>query len=125
MPLAPVLGMTNQTNRPGAQPFVAFEIALEVIRSLVPVVAKIRRHHRKTADQIVDAASSVAANLAEGNLRVGGDRLHFFRIAAGSVGETRAHLRVALSWGWIEDRDIEVVMPLLDREGRLTWGLTH
>ena len=125
MSLAAVGGMETNINRPGAQPFVAFEIALEVIRSLVPVVAKIRRHNRRTADQIVDAASSVAANLAEGNLRVGRDRLHFFRIAAGSCGETRAHLRVALAWRWIEDRDVEVVMPLLDREARLTWGLTH
>src|SRR5262245_43008714 len=118
-------GMETKTNRPGAQPFVAFEVALEVIASLRPVVAKIGRHHRRTADQIVDAASSAAANLAEGNLRVGGDRLHFFRISAGSTGETRAHLRTALAWGWITTRDVQLSLQLLDREARLVWGLLH
>ena len=85
----------------------------------------VRRHNAKVADQIVDAASSSAANLAEGNRRVGRDRLHFFRIAAGSADETRAHLRVALAWGWVANNDVERTLQLLDRQLALIWGLTH
>jgi four helix bundle protein len=117
--------MNIDTKPNGAQLFVAFEVALEVIRSLRGVVAVARRHNRKVADQIVDASSSSAANLAEGNRRIGRDRLHFFRIAAGSADETRAHLRVALAWGWVTDNDIERTLQLLDRELGLIWGLTH
>ena len=117
--------MNNDSKPTGAQPFVAFEVALEVIRSLRDVVVKIRRHNGRVADQVVEAASSAAANLAEGNRRIGRDRLHFFRIAAGSADEVRGHLRVALAWGWVADDDIAKSLQLLDRELGLIWGLTH
>ena len=124
-PPAPGGGMTTETTRPGAQTFVAFEIAIAIIVSLRDVVARIRRHNSRIADQIVESASSCAANLAEGNRRVGKDRLHFFRIAAGSADETRAHLRVAMGWGWVTDNEVEHSLKLIDRELALTWKLTH
>jgi len=58
-------GMTTNTNRPGAQTFVAFEVSLQVISSLRDVVSVIRKHEPTLANQIVRSASSVAANLAE------------------------------------------------------------
>ena len=118
-------GMTTPTKQTGAQPFVAFEIALEVIASLRDLVAVIRTRDLKLAQQIVASASSVAANLAEGNKRVGRDRVHFFRIASGSAAETRAHLRVALAWSWIEPAQAEQAFRLLDRQLALLWGLTR
>ena len=105
--------------------FVALQVALSLIHSLRAPVGRIRRQHRKLADQIVDSASSVAANLGEGNRRVGRDRLHFFRIAAGSAEETRVHLLVAQGWGWVSERDIDKPLELLDRQLRLLHGLTH
>jgi four helix bundle protein len=115
--------MNNETKPTGAQVFVAFEVALEVIRSLRDVVAKIRRHNRRIADQIVESASSIASNVEEGNRRVGKDRVYLFRVAAGSAAETRAHLRVAHAWGWVESTDIAPALEHLDRELRLLWGL--
>ena len=117
--------MTTPTKQTGAQPFVAFEISLEVIASLRDLVAVIRTRDLKLAQQIVASASSVAANLAEGNKRVGRDRVHFFRIASGSASETRAHLRVAMAWSWIEPRQVEQAFKLLDRQLALLWGLTR
>jgi four helix bundle protein len=117
--------MTTETNRTGAPTFVALEVALEVIRSLKGVVPVIRRRSVKLAGQIEEAASSVAANVAEGNRREGKDRPQFFRIAAGSADETRTHLRVAEAWGWVSVEQIEASMSLLDRELALLWKLTH
>jgi four helix bundle protein len=117
--------MTHETKRPGASQFVAFEVALEVIGSLQAVVSVVRRHDGRLAQQIVASASSVAANLAEGNRRTGRDRLHLFRIAAGSADETRAHLRVALAWGWVSEAQLRPALRLLDRQLALIWGLTH
>jgi four helix bundle protein len=108
-----------------AMPFVALEVALSLIHSLRAPVARIRRHHVKHANQIVDAASSIAANLAEGNRRTGGDRLHLFRVAAGSAAETRVHLQVAKAWGWVSQQDVEPALSLLDRQLRLLHGLTR
>ena len=117
--------MENKTKSTGAQPFVALELALEVIRSLRDVVALIRKKNPKLAEQIIDAASSAAANTAEGNGRHAGNRLYHFRTAAGSAEETRGHLRVALAWGWVERGDIERALKHLDRELGLLWGLTR
>ena len=44
--------------------------------------------------QLVSAAISIGANIAEGFGRSGADRLHFFRIARGSTEEALHHLRV-------------------------------
>jgi four helix bundle protein len=117
--------MTNQQKPTGAQPFVALELALEVIRSLRDVVALIRKKNPKLAEQIIDAASSAAANTAEGNGRHAGNRLYHFRTAAGSAEETRGHLRVALAWSWIESHHIAQTMALLDRQLAVLWKLTH
>jgi four helix bundle protein len=117
--------MEHEIKPTGAQLFVAFEVALEVIRSLRDVVTKVRRQNRRIADQIVESASSIASNVEEGNRRVGKDRVYLFRVAAGSAAETRAHLRVALAWGWVESTDIEPALAHLDRELRLLWGLTR
>jgi four helix bundle protein len=117
--------MTNQTKRTGAQLFVAFEVALEVIAELRGLVEVIRTRYAKLAQQLVASASSIAANVAEGIKRVGRDRIHLFRIAAGSAAETRAHLRVALAWGWIEAKDAQRALKVIDRELGLLWGLTR
>jgi four helix bundle protein len=116
---------TTETKRHGATQFVALELSIEILARLKDVIAVIRRRNRHLASQIERSASSVTANLAEGNERVSNDRLHFFRIAAGSARETQAHLRVALTLGLIQPRDVQNVLPVLDRELGVLWGLTH
>ena len=115
--------MTNETKRPGE--FVAFEVAIQVIEEMKEVVAVVRRHDVDLARQMVRSASSVAANVAEGNRRVGKDRLHLFRVASGSADETVAHLRVAQAWGYVERAHAQGALKLLDRELRLLSGLTR
>ena len=105
--------------------FIAFEVALRIIEALRDVVPVVRRHSRRQAEQLVDAASSVAANLAEGNRRVGQDRLHLFRIALGSADEVRAHLRIALAWGWVRSQQIARALDLVDQEIAITFALTR
>ena len=122
---APGGGMTTDKQQPGAHPFIALEIALAIIESLRKVIAGIRRHDVNVAQQIVRSASSVVANPAEGNGRQGKDRVRFFRIAAGRAEETRAHLRVALAWGWVGRTDIDNSLELIDREVAQLWRLTH
>ncbi|MDD9936118.1 MAG: four helix bundle protein, partial [Myxococcales bacterium] len=105
--------------------FIALELALTLIESLRPIVERVRQRSARQARQIEDAASSVAANLGEGNRRQGRDRIQFFLIAAGSADETRCHLRVAKAWGWLTHRDIHRPLTLLDRQLAILWKLTH
>ena len=104
--------------------FVALDVALALIRSLRAPVARIRRHHAKHAHQIVDAASSIAANLSEGNRRIGRDRLQHFRIAAGSADETRTHLLVAEGWGWVDASEIGEAALISAPKARIHGNIT-
>jgi four helix bundle protein len=115
--------MTTETKRHGE--FVAFEVAIQTIEAMREVVAVVRRKDVDLAKQMVRAASSVAANVAEGNRRTGKDRLHLFRIATGSADEVIAHLRVAQAWGYVEPAQVAQAMKLADRELRLLTGLTR
>jgi four helix bundle protein len=75
--------------------FIAYEKSLAVLRQLAPIVPAIRVHDPDLAKQIVRAANSVPLNLREGQRRSGKDRIHFYRIAAGSASEMRAGLDTA------------------------------
>ena len=122
---APVRGMTTETKRPGTHHFIALELAFQIVRSLRKVVEVTRRYDGELAKQIVASASSIASNLAEGNRRVGKDRVHFFRIAAGSADEMQTHLRIALAWGWVSTKDIDQTLDLVDQELAILYRLTH
>jgi four helix bundle protein len=103
--------------------FVAYQVALDLVRALRPVVAQLRGYSAEAADQVERAASSIVLNLAEGDRRHGRDPRRFWDIAHGSAGEIRGALDLADAWGWqVESAEAR---RLLDRELGLLWGLTR
>jgi four helix bundle protein len=102
---------------------IAYDVALDLIRALRPVVAQLRKHSPDAADQVERAASSIVLNLAEGYRRHGRDPRRFFDMAHGSAGEIRGALDLADAWGW--QVDSTQARALLDRELSLLWGLTR
>ena len=103
--------------------FIAYDVALDLIRALRPVIAQLRSHSPESADQVERAASSIVLNLAEGGRRRGRDPRRFFDMAHGSAGEIRGALDLADAWGW--PIDSAHARALLDRELGLLWGLTR
>jgi four helix bundle protein len=103
--------------------FQVLDVAIEAIELLAPIVARIRRHDRDLGEQIRTALSSVALNVAEGHRSQGGHRIARFSTAAGSNAESRAALRVAVAWGYVEARDIEAGEATLDRVAALLYRL--
>lgn len=66
--------------------------------------------------QIVRAADSVGANIAEGDGRGSyQDNRRFVRIARGSVNETRHWLRRACKRGLLSDEQIRRLQPIVDK----------
>ena len=102
---------------------VAYDVALDLVRALRPVVAQLRKHSPDAADQVERAASSIVLNLAEGDRRHGRDPRRFFDMAHGSAGEILGALDLADAWGWQVDSGR--ARALLDRELGLLWGLTR
>src|ERR1044071_3955891 len=102
---------------------VAYDVALDLVRALRPLVAQLRKYSAEAADQVERAASSVVLNLAEGYRRHGRDPRRFYVMAQGSAAEVLGALELAEAWGWEIQSDRARV--LLDRELGLLWGLTR
>ncbi len=103
--------------------FIAYEVSLELIRSLRHVVPLIKKFDKDLADQLHRAATSVTLNLGEGARSTGGNQRQRYESAHGSANEVKAALHVAASWGWIDDAKEQ--FALLDRLLALLWRLTH
>ena len=106
-----------------SHPFHVYGAALGLVSELRSVLGELATSDRALADQLRRAASSVVLNIAEGNRRTGKDRVHFFRIAAGSAAEVRAALEVGRAWGNIEAAP--AAEAELDRVLAMLWRLTH
>ena len=105
--------------------FEALEISLDVVRSLRQVMPAIRRRSGRLAKQVEDAASSVALNLGEGRRRFGKDRLHLYRVAAGSADEVRSGLHVAEGWGYVSADQVAESLDHIDHLLAILWTLTQ
>ena len=106
-------------------PFYAYEFAVELVTLLKPLLAKVATHDADLARQLRRAATSAPLNLAEGQRRIGRDRLHLWRIAAGSIAEVRAALEVATALDYLDGAETGRAVALCDRLGAITWGLTR
>ena len=104
---------------------IVHEVALDLIRSLQPLMPSIARHDKSLAMQIRRAASSVALNIAEGAYSDPGTKKSRFQTAAGTAAETRSALRVAACWCYIDESRAEESLRLAERVLRMLWPLTH
>jgi four helix bundle protein len=101
--------------------FYAYDLALEYIRALREPIATLRLHCPNEADQLQQAANSIARNVNEGSGRFGKDRRQLRRQAYGSLQETIASLDIAAANGWL---DAELPARAIgDRLGAVLWPL--
>jgi four helix bundle protein len=105
--------------------FEAFDVSLELVHAVRGLITAIAQHDPDLARQLKRATSSVPLNVSEGNGRCGGDRLHLWRVAAGSAREVAAALRVAEAWGHADAAAIAPAQALCDRVVAMLWRLTH
>ena len=101
----------------------AYARALDLVGLLRPIVQTIRMRDPNLADQMRRAATSVVANLAEGQRREGGNKMRAYEIAHGEAREVLGCLDLATMWGL--DVDDLAARAMLDRLLALCWRLTH
>ena len=78
-----------------------YDVSLDVLSDLRPVIARISRHNRDLAKQLTRAASSVPLNIAEGAYAHGGHRRERYQTACSSMRESIACCAAAQRLGYI------------------------
>jgi four helix bundle protein len=104
---------------------IVADLSIEVIEKLRLLMARIKSRDKSLADQIRRAASSVVLNIGEAEYSDPGNRRARFYTAAGSAGETRAAVRLAVASGIVPRAEGEPVTALLNRILPMLWKLTR
>ncbi len=105
--------------------FDALEISLQTVAALREPLVVIRSKDADLYRQLRRAGSSMPLNIAEGGRRVGKDRQHLWRVAAGSADEVRVALRTAMAWGDLDLGVAKASLQLLDRVIAMLWKMTR
>ena len=99
----------------------AMDLQVEVYRVADRLPA---RERYAMADQLRRAASSIPANIAEGNARAHRrEYLHFLSIARGSLAELASHSESARRLGYLRATDLANTSLLIRRVRQLLTGL--
>jgi four helix bundle protein len=106
-----------------AMSFAAYDVSLELVRELAPIVPVVEDHDRDLAEQMRRAATSVVLGISQGRARSGNGQRRAFEIAAVSASRLLAAIDASLAWGWIAEADH--ARALLDRVLAMLWRLTH
>jgi four helix bundle protein len=104
---------------------IAHRKAIDAAGIAISMVLRVPAPLRSITDQLIRAASSVPANLAEGHGWLGRDRLQYWRIAYGSAKETDTHLRLLVAAGVVDPAAARRALALLDEVRAITWRLLH
>ena len=118
----PEVTMHERQNPTG---FDALDKAIQAAAIAISIVMRVPAPLKPIADQVIRAASSVPANIAEGAGRSGRDRLHHYRIAYGSAKEVDTHLQLLIGAGAVTAAAAQNAVRLFDDVRAITWRLLH
>lgn len=106
------------------QDLLVYQVSEQLADTLWPIVRGWDATARNTVGcQLVRAADSVGANIAEGTGRKSfQDNRRFVRMARGSFYETQHWLRRAFQRKLLAPEDVEKIQPLVERLGPLLNG---
>jgi four helix bundle protein len=105
--------------------FQVAELSIELVEALVPLMPRIKQRDKALEDQLRRAANSIGLNLAEAEFSDPGNRRARLFTAAGSAGETRQALRLAVAWRIVSEREAAVAGDLLRRIVAILWRMTR
>ena len=105
--------------------FIVYDLTLQMLKGLKPIIEQVRRHDRPLADQMQRAGQSVFLNIAEGQSARGRNELARFHTALAECRETRAALQLAMAWGYVDEAASEAVDNELDQIAAILWTLIN
>jgi len=105
--------------------FIVYDLALQMLSNLKPLIEQVRRHDRSLADQMQRAGQSTFLNIAEGRSARGRNEAAKFQIALTECRETRAALRLSVVWGYVSEAASQEADDALDQVAAILWSLVH
>jgi four helix bundle protein len=105
--------------------FQVGDLSIELVETLAPLMPRLKQRDKALADQLSRAASSICLNLGEAEFSDPGNRRARLFTAAGSAGETRNALRLAVAWRIVAQRDAERALGLVQRIVAILWKMTR
>ena len=98
-----------------------WQMAMSLASGTYELTSQFPRHELYgLTGQIRRAAVSVPANIAEGRGRFSrGDFAHHASIARGSLMELDTHLEIAIRLNYVQAKDVEPLLPLVDQVSRM------
>ena len=105
--------------------FQVANLSIQLVEALVPLMPRLKQRDKALEDQLRRAASSIGLNVAEAEFSDPGNRRARLFTAAGSAGETRAALQLAVAWRLVSVREAEPAMVLLRRILAILWKMTR
>ena len=105
--------------------FQVSDLSIELVEALVPLMPRIKQRDKALADQLSRAASSISLNIGEAEFSDPGNRRARLFTAAGSAGETRNALRLAVAWRIVPASEADRAMGLLRRIVAILWKMTR
>jgi four helix bundle protein len=105
--------------------FDALDKAVRAAGIAISIARRVPAPLKPIGDQVIRAASSVPANLAEGSGRLGRDRLHHWRIAYSSAKEVAVHLDLLCRSDAVHRGKATIASKLFDDVCAMTWRLLH
>ena len=105
--------------------FHAHDRALDLLRSLRPLLPRLGAADSSLEDQLRRAATNVLLNIAEANRRKGRDRANRFRWAIAESAEVSAALEAAIALGYLDAFDVADALELADRIRGMAYRLAR
>lgn len=105
--------------------FQVAELSIQLVEALVPLMPRLKQRDKALEDQLRRAATSIGLNIAEAEFSDPGNRRARLFTAAGSAGETRAALQLAVAWRLVPASDAGLAMALLGRILAILWKMTR
>jgi four helix bundle protein len=105
--------------------FHVSELSIQLVEVLAPLMPRIKQRDKSLADQLARAASSISLNCGEAEFSDPGNKRARLFTAAGSAGETRNALRLAVAWRIVRQSEVEGAMRLLHRLLAILWKMTR
>ena len=105
--------------------FIVYDLTLQLLKELKPLIEQVRRHSPSLADQMERAGQSTFLNLAESRSARGKNEAAKLQLALTECREVRAALQLSVAWGYLGEAASAGADDKLDQIAAILWVLVY